>query len=140
MNLWQGRLSPDGRWLSFVYIDREGRVSGIAVAPSEGADPSRWTRVPGEMILDKPRWSHDGRSLYFVGRRARSYFHLFRIGFDPSSGRFVGAPVQLSDFSRPDLEISPEVATAELSVTATQVFLTMRSTNGSIWMLDNVDK
>ena len=92
------------------------------------------------MILDKPRWSHDGRSLYFVGRRARSYFHLFRIGFDPSSGRFVGAPVQLSDFSRPDLEISPEVGTAEVSVTATQVFLTMRSTSGSIWMLDNVDK
>ena len=38
------------------------------------------------------------------------------------------------------LEISPEVATAELSVTATQVFFTMRSTSGSIWMLDNVDK
>ena len=140
MNLWQGRFSPDGRWLSFVYIDREGRVSGIAVAPSEGADPSRWIRVPGEMVLDKPRWSHDGRSLYFVGRRARSYFHLFRIGFDPAAGRLVGAPVQLSDFSRPDLEISPEVGTAEVSVTATQVFLTMRSTSGSIWMLDNVDK
>jgi serine/threonine protein kinase/Tol biopolymer transport system component len=140
MNLWQGRFSPDGRWLSFVYIDREGRVSGIAVAPSGGADPSRWIRVPGEMVLDKPRWSHDGRSLYFLGRRARSYFHLFRLGFDPASGRFVGAPVQLSDFSRPDLEISPEVGTAEVSVTATQVFLTMRSTSGSIWMLDNVDK
>ena len=140
MNLWQGHFSPDGRWLSFVYIDREGRVSGIAVAPSDGADPSRWLRVPGEMVLDKPRWSHGGRSLYFLGRRARSYFHLFRIGFDPASGRFVGAPVQLSDFSRPDLEISPEVGTAEMSVTATQVFLTMRSTSGSIWMLDNVDK
>jgi hypothetical protein len=92
------------------------------------------------MVLDKPRWSHDGRSLYFLGRRARSYFHLFRIGFDPASGRFVGAPAQLSDFSRPDLEISPEVGIAEVSVTATQVFLTMRSTSGSIWMLDNVDK
>jgi Tol biopolymer transport system component len=140
MNLWQGHFSPDGRWLSFVYIDREGRISGIAVAPSEGADPSRWIRVPGGMVLDKPRWSHDGRSLYFLGRRARSYFHLFRLGFDPASGRFVGAPVQLSDFSRPDLEISPEVGTTEVSVTATQVFLTMRSTSGSIWMLDNVDK
>jgi serine/threonine protein kinase/Tol biopolymer transport system component len=140
MNLWQGHFSPDARWLSFVYIDSEGRVSGIAVASSEGADPSRWIRVPGEMLLDKPRWSHDGRSLYFIGRRARSYFHLFRIGFDPASGRFVGAPVQLSDFSRPDLEISPEVGTTEVSVTAKQVFLTMRSTSGSIWMLDNVDR
>jgi hypothetical protein len=32
------------------------------------------------------------------------------------------------------------VGTAEVSVTATQVFLTTRSTSGSIWMLDNVDK
>jgi Tol biopolymer transport system component/predicted Ser/Thr protein kinase len=140
MNLWQGHVSPDGRWLTFVYIDTEGAMSGIAVAPSEGADPSRWIRLPGEMLLDKPRWAHDGRSLYCIGRRARSYFHLFRIGFDPAAGRFVGSPEQLSDFSRPDLEISPEVGSAELSVTATQVFLTMRSTSGSIWMLDNVDR
>ena len=140
MNLWQGHISPDGRWLAFVYIDTQGVVPGIAVARSEGADPGAWIRLPGEMLLDKPRWAHDGRSLYFIGRRARSYFHLFRIGFDPAAGRFVGAPEQLSDFSRPDLEISPDVGSSELSVTATQVFLTLRSTRGSIWMRDNVER
>jgi hypothetical protein len=100
------KLLPDGQWLTFVYIDTQGLMSGIAVARSEGADPSAWIRLPGEMLLDKPRWAHDGRSLYFIGRRARSYSHLFRIGFDTAVGRFVGAPEQLSDFSRPDLEIT----------------------------------
>ena len=109
LNLWQGHFSPDGRWVSFVYIDSEISVSAIAVVPSEGGDASRWMRLSSEMLVDKPRWSHDGRSLYFLGRRARSYMHLFRIGFDPAAGRFVGAAEQLSNFSRPDLEISPEV-------------------------------
>jgi len=140
LNLWQGHISPDGRWLSFVYVDAQIGVSAIAVAPSEGADASRWIRLSTEMLVDKPRWSHDGRSLYFLGRRAQSYMHLYRIGFDPAAGRFAGAPEQLSNFSRPDLEISPEVGNCEMSVTASQVFLTMRSASGSIWMLDNVDR
>jgi Tol biopolymer transport system component len=140
LNLWQGHISPDGRWLSFVYVDSQIGVSAIAVAPREGGDASRWIRLSTEMLVDKPRWSHDGRSLYFLGRRAQSYMHLYRIGFDTAAARFVGAPEQLSNFSRPDLEISPEVGNCEMSVTASQVFLTMRSASGSIWMLDNVDR
>jgi hypothetical protein len=115
-------------------------VTRVAVTPSDDTGPDRWIRLPGGMIADKPRWSHDGRTLYYLARQGRSFLHLSRLAFDPSAGRFVGDPVQLSDFSRPDFEITPQVEDAELSITAKQVFLTMRRSSGSIWMLDNVDR
>jgi Tol biopolymer transport system component len=139
-NLWQGRVSPNGRWLSFLAAPPHVTVTTIAVVPVEGAPEDRWIRLPAEMSVDKPRWSADGRSLYFIGGPGRTYHHLYRIGFDPAAGRFVGAPEQLSQFSRPDFEISPVLAESEISVTAAKVFLTMRSTSGSVWILNGLDE
>jgi hypothetical protein len=66
--------------------------------------------------------------------------HLWRVAFDARTGRWADDPVQLTNFSSPEFEINPDVEGTELSVTDKQVFLTMRSTSGSIWMLDNVGK
>lgn len=139
-NFWQGRISPNGRWLSFVYVLDDESISRVAVAPAAGGEPATWIRLESDIVADKPRWSADGRSLYFLARQGRSFFHLWRVGFDPAAGRFIGEPERLSDFSRPDLEISPDVGSAEISITATKAFLTMRGTSGSIWMLDNVHR
>jgi eukaryotic-like serine/threonine-protein kinase len=68
--VYQGRVSPNGRWLSFVvHRDAEPRRLELAIAPAEGAPPSEWRRiVPDHIWPDKPRWSRDGRTLF--GRNA----------------------------------------------------------------------
>jgi hypothetical protein len=111
------------------------------VTPAEGGPPERWRRLARDHAYpDKPRWSHDGRTLYFISRRPGSSFNVWGIDFDPDRGVPVGEPFVLSSFDSPAFYISQQLERAEMSVSTRFVALTMRSATGSIWMLDNVDK
>lgn len=61
-----GSFSPDGRWFSFMIVDRDGQHAYVAAA-SEGPIPeSAWIPVTG----GKPfAWSPDGNLLYVVSWR-----------------------------------------------------------------------
>jgi Tol biopolymer transport system component/DNA-binding winged helix-turn-helix (wHTH) protein len=140
--LSDARLSPNGRWVSFVVFrdDRPGTAE-IVVAPGDRLSPDGWTRIAADHLWpDKPRWSRDGRTLYFISRRPTSFFNLWSVRFDPKLGRPVGNPVALTAFDSPSMFISPEVHMAGMDVSSEHVVLTMQHVSGSIWMLDDVDK
>jgi Tol biopolymer transport system component len=162
-NLWQGRFSPDGRWVAFVFVSTDGRqYPGIAITaadPSQGSPlgaagqdtsrpdtsrpegglPPHWRRVaPDQLFVDKPRWSPDGRLLYFISRGPGSRFNVWATRIGPATGTPIEAPFQITHFDRPDLLISPEVEQAEMSVCATRLVLTMKKVTGSIWLLDGL--
>jgi eukaryotic-like serine/threonine-protein kinase len=68
--LWNARFSPDDHWISFNAT--EHGHSRIFIAPIEGANLVRfedWIEIPGNGWEDKPRWSPDGNTLYFVSDR-----------------------------------------------------------------------
>lgn len=66
-NLWQGNYSPDGRWLAFAAqsLMHPGTTT-IELVPASGGDARSWTHVTTAGVADKPRWSADGRRLYFL--------------------------------------------------------------------------
>ncbi len=140
-NLWQGNYSPDGKWIAFVVQHREqpGRAE-IAVMPSSGADPSAWAIVTdSEVWADKPRWSPDGRTLYFFRSPSGGgvmLFNVWAVPFDPVRGQVRGPAFQVTHFDSPSRQISPNVGNGELSVSATRLVLPMLERTGSIWMLD----
>jgi DNA-binding winged helix-turn-helix (wHTH) protein/Tol biopolymer transport system component len=68
----EGQLSPDRAWLA--YIDRNGLV--IQPFPAMGA------RVNVASDAGQPRWSRDGRTLFFI----RSDKKLMSVDFDPGTG------------------------------------------------------
>jgi hypothetical protein len=139
VSFWQARVSPNETWISFVaeMRDRPGTLE-LAVARRDLLD--RWTTVARDHPWpDKPRWAPDGRRLYFVSRRPSSFFNLWAVQFDPQTGS-AGEPFALSSFDAPSLFVSPEIATAEIGVSAQHAVLTMRSVRGNIWMLDNIDR
>ena len=139
---WQARYSPNGRWLSFLTIrtDRPSNTE-LVVAPADGSRPERWVRVAADHAWpDKPRWAADGRTLYFLSRRPTSYLNLWATRFDPERGTSVGEPYALTQFDSPSLIISPDVTRSEMDVSLSHAVLTMKTTAGSIWMLDNVDR
>ncbi len=139
---WQGRFSPNNRWLSFVTMgtDRPAPLE-IGVTSAEGSQRGDWTRIaPGHLFADKPRWAPDGRTLYFLSRQATSYLNLWGIRFDPERGTPIGEPFALTTFGTPSLVISPDLTRSEMDVSARNAVLTMKTTAGSIWMLDNVDR
>jgi eukaryotic-like serine/threonine-protein kinase len=140
--LWQARFSPNGRWLSFVAaMGDSSSASEINIAPADISPPERWVRVaPDHAGPDKPRWAPDGRTLYFLSRHSTSYLNLWGIQFEPERGTPVGEPFALTDFGSPTLAISPDLTRSEMDVSARSAVLTMKTTAGSIWMLDNVDR
>jgi Tol biopolymer transport system component len=141
-SLVQARVSPNGRWLSFLAFrrDRLGTVE-LHVASADGARPEHWRRIAADHVWpDKPRWAPDGRTLYFISRRPTSYFNLWAVRFDPERGTAVDQPFALTHFDSQSLVISPEMTQSDMDVSSRHVVLTMKTVAGSIWMLDNVDK
>jgi hypothetical protein len=88
---------------------------------------------------DKPRWSGDGRLLYFLSPGSRDYFNLWALPFDPVRGVPTGTAFQITGFDSPALFVSPHVGKSGMHVRKGRLALTMASTTGSIWMLDDVE-
>jgi Tol biopolymer transport system component len=141
-NFWQGVLSPNGRWLAFVPgVLTEPDRGRLAVVPFDSASTAPWTEIsPDSAWLDKPRWSPDGRLLYFIARGAAGFFDLAATRFDPDRGTPVGAPFTLTHFDSPAMMISNDLGHTEIGISAHRAMLTMVTQTGSVWMLENVDK
>ena len=137
---WQARFSPDDRWISFVAeaIDEPGRLS-LRVIPSSGAARSDWTRVAADHPWpDKPRWSPDGRTLYFLSNKPAGSFNVWGVRMDPMHGQPAGEPFLITGVNRPGLTIDPNLGTAEMDVAGRSLAVTLRRVTGSVWMLSGV--
>lgn len=136
-SLFQARFSADGRWIVYegVISSPRGDRSGIYVAPVSGGQRIRIT--DDETWRDKPRWSADGRRIYFVCERA-GYLNVCYIPFDPVHGRVTGELRQISDFKRAELAIGAVIPTVGFSVVGDKVAITMAQASGGVWLLDNV--
>jgi dipeptidyl aminopeptidase/acylaminoacyl peptidase len=69
------QASPDGRWVSFQvretdYEANKG-VQSLWLVPSDGSAAPRRLTAKGQSSMSA-RWSHDGRSLYFLSARSGS--------------------------------------------------------------------
>jgi Tol biopolymer transport system component len=141
INVWQGRLSPNRRWLALIQ-ETTGSPSTpqIAIARADHGTISALTQ-PLTMLpsTDKPRWSPDGRVLYFLTRKS-GFYNLGGIRFDAERGIPLGPPFELTHFNSPRLSVSPLLNRSELGVSLRRAALTMISATGNIWMLDSVDK
>ena len=139
--VWQGNVSPNGRWLAFdAQRSDEIAQSGIYVARS-GAPLSEWVRMaPDHKGADKPRWAPGGRMLYFLSNHGSSFWNLWGLRFDPDRGAAVGAPFVLTTFNSPDLVIPTALPDLELGISARRALLTLATIKGNIWMLENVDR
>jgi Tol biopolymer transport system component len=140
-DLWQARYSPDGKWICFVAGEREASGGNtIFVMPSAGADRSQWTPLTDSREwADKPRWSPDGKLVYFIRYRS-SFFNLWAVQFDGTAGKPVGEPFQITWFQTPTRQISTDLANAEIGVSPNRLILTILEQVGNIWVLDNVDQ
>jgi Tol biopolymer transport system component len=141
-NLWNGRFSPDGRWVSFTAQSTAERArSRLFLVPAGGGTREEWTAVAGEHEwTDKPRWAPDGRTIYFLSRHNSPFFNLWASRFDREHGKPVGEPFQLTNFDSPSLLIWPEIAGAANGISANRAVLTMATVTGNIWMIENVDR
>jgi len=137
-NLWQGRFSPDGRWISFnAFNATDPSVSTVYAISASGGE---WIKLTeGRYWDDKPRWSPDGKAIYFVSNRT-GFFTVWRVRFDPASGKPLDQPTRVTDFESTTQMIIPNIIQLEMALTSNRIILPMMETFGSIWVLENVDR
>jgi DNA-binding winged helix-turn-helix (wHTH) protein/dipeptidyl aminopeptidase/acylaminoacyl peptidase len=137
---WQARFSPDDRWISFVAMSttEPGRVS-LGVTAASGAARGEWTPIAADHEWpDKPRWSPDGKTLYFLSRKPAGRFNVWAVQMDPVHGRPVGEPRQITHFDGTEVTIHPDMGNSEMDVAGRSLAVTTRDVTGSIWMLSRV--
>jgi Tol biopolymer transport system component/DNA-binding winged helix-turn-helix (wHTH) protein len=137
-NVYQAHFSPDGQWIAFeTAADTPTGVDSAVYVSRAAGGP--WIRLgDGKNWDDKPRWSPDGKTIYFISGRS-GFFNVWGVHFNPAAGTLVGTPFRVTAFDQPSLMISQRIEGAELSVTQDGLALLMEETSGSIWVLDNVE-
>jgi Tol biopolymer transport system component/DNA-binding winged helix-turn-helix (wHTH) protein len=140
--IYEVRLSPNGRWIVFEAV-KGGTAPGgatnatLCVVPVSGGP---WIRLTeGQFWDDKPRWSPDGRTIFFVSSRT-GFLNVWGIRFDPEQGRPQGEPFQVTSFANPKLMVADDMGWQSLSLLRDRLILSMMETSGSIWALQDVDK
>lgn len=138
-NFWQMRFSPDERWISFCATPEPRNFTNvIGVMPASGGP---WTQVTEDKFwADKPRWSPDGKIIYFLSNRNTTFFDVYGIHFDPDAGKPIGEIFQVTKYENPNYMVSPYILSMEISLSETRLILPVMQVTGSIWMLDNVDR
>ena len=137
--LYQPHYSPNGRWVVFEAVSNSptaARSSLYAVSASGGP----WKQITdGSGWDDKPRWSADGKTIYFVSGKG-FFFDVWGIRFDPERSEPLGKPFRVTTFDRPSLMIPRWIPPVALSISQNKLLLTMSESSGGIWLLDNVDR
>ena len=108
----------------------------IVVVPSQGGRLAVSVPCRGSFD-DKPRWSDDGRLLYFCFRSRRAY-NVWAVRFDPRVGKPLGEPFPVTRFDGPGEMIESVTQSAEFGVAAGRLFLPLVTPTGGIWMLEGI--
>lgn len=138
--IFQSKVAPGGRWLAFEAVfTSAGADSRIYIVRAENGIP-----VPnGDWILlseehswaDKPRWSPDGNTMYYVSNRD-GFLCLWAQRLDPATKRRSGAPVPMYHFHGNRLSLDAiGGGLQEIDVASDKIVMNLGEFTGNIWKL-----
>ena len=138
-DLYQPHISPDGQWIAYQGVrDLQTKLeSKLFITRASGGPRTQIT--DGKLWDDKPQWSPDGKTIYFVSGRS-GFYNVWGLRFDPALGKTVGNVFQVTAFENPALMIPQHIMAAYFSLAQDKLVLTMAEVSGSVWVLDNVEQ
>jgi Tol biopolymer transport system component len=136
--LYQPSMSPDARWVVFVS-NRKG-ISRIAVVRSKDGlwnDPveeRHWRYIDEDLSRkDKPRWSADGRHIYFTSERG-GLLNVWAVDFSPDTGA-RGTPFRVTEFDGPGEQMPTNMFSLEIGAARGGLVIPTLRPAGAIWLL-----
>jgi eukaryotic-like serine/threonine-protein kinase len=138
--LYHATFTHDGRWITFVALDRQTSPSRlqVLVAPFQRDPPSKesgWIRVVSDQHWnDKPRWSPDGNRIYFVSDRD-GFACLWSQPLEPETKASVGQPQSLYHIHQVRRSIlNVGYGLMDIGVAPDKIVFNLGETTGNIWM------
>jgi eukaryotic-like serine/threonine-protein kinase len=135
---WGGRISPDGRWVLFNAT--QGVHSRIFMVPFDPAlhhpvAADQWVALTdGKTWDDKPRWSPDGHSIYFISERD-GFRCIWRQALDPLTGKPSGEPGAVYHFHRARLSMmNVNIGPLSIAVSRGRLVFSLCELTGDAWM------
>lgn len=132
------RFSPDGRWIAFARRDEEQWVSQVLVVPANASSPvalSDCIPITNQEHFDgMPRWSEDGRSLYFLSNRSGN-LDIWHVGLNADK-RPQGEPrpVRTFDTTRFSVATIPYEYLG-FDVGDDRIYFTLQELTGRIYLM-----
>ena len=132
----QAQISPNGRAVAFV-ARMSADQSQIVVAPLQNGvavPPNEWiTVVASPGWNDKPRWSADGRFIYFYST-TDGFQCIWRQRLDPSGLRPIDGPLAVLHLHDPEFSLKEVSRGAfNLSVARNLMVLNIATSKANIW-------
>lgn len=138
-SLWAPRFSPDGRWISYISQKQNAASDSIIyVVPATGGTPIQITEA--NSWSDWPRWSPDGKTIYFASNKGSIFINVWAVQFDSTTGRRVSEPVRVTSYESPSRMLSTQLAHTEMSISENWLALPITEVSGSLWALNNIDR
>ncbi len=137
--LYSGSLSRDGQWLTFKgdLDDNRTRVFVTDLGGQLPIDPKSWVEMTdGRSWDDLPRFSNDGRMIYFTSDRD-GFRCIWARRFDPATKQPQGDTFAVAHFHNMNLSLSGlSLNEFELSVGPNGLVFPLLKQSGNIWMIE----
>lgn len=134
-DVYQAKVSPDGRWVVFEATDRRTRSrSKLFITAIGSREQKSWIDIaPDDSWHDKPRWSPDGNGIYYVSFRDGSLC-LWGQRLDPGTKTPMGEPFAVAHFHAVRRSLAAVgFSVLEIDVAPGQIALVLGEQTGNIW-------
>ena len=135
--LHNARFSPDQKWITFTADGEQPATATVRVQSTSGGPVIPIT--DGRFLVDKARWSQDGRVIYFVSNRS-GFLNIWGRRFDPAKGEAVGEAFQATRFEGPRQGLATDLNLVDFSARAGQLFVPVTERTAGIWVLEGVGR
>jgi Tol biopolymer transport system component/DNA-binding winged helix-turn-helix (wHTH) protein len=135
-SLYAARTSPSGRWISFIAWASGSPATSAVYVMSASGGPWR-TFTDGQSTDDKPRWSPDGRILYYLSTRS-GFWNVWARRVDAATGAPVGSAFRVTAFDTPATIIDGSKNQTQMSVIRDRLMVPITERSGGIWILEEI--
>jgi serine/threonine protein kinase/Tol biopolymer transport system component len=142
--LFAARLSLNDQWLAFkgdVATNRAkifvARMPAPPAVPQTPIPVEEWVSISsGDTWDDLPRWSPDGKLIYFTSDRD-GFRCIWARAFDPAAGRPSGEPFAVQHLHRLRLSLSSlSLSELELAVSRSALYFPLAEVTGNVWLAE----